>query len=97
MKEFEAEKASGLKKPCRGNPISTYLIWAYAYYVEDDPLTSDHQFDSLAKWLLENWETLPDHPHKSLISLDDLRAGTYLGKYPEIVKYTVSAVRDGSL
>lgn len=97
MKEFEQSKTAKQGKPCRGNPISTYLMWAYAYYVEDDPLTSDHAFDSLARWLLENWDNLPEHPHKHLLSTDDLRAGTYLGEYPEIVKVCVSQRRAGLL
>ena len=33
------------------------------------------------------------HPHKKLINLDNLKAGTYLGKYPTIVKDTVDMVR----
>ena len=61
-----------------------YLIAAYAYYVEDNPIMSDWQFDVLAKRLLEKWDTI-EHPHKSFISEDDLRAGTFLGKYPSIV------------
>jgi NAD-dependent DNA ligase len=72
-------------------------MWAYAYYVEDEPLTSDWQFDNLAKWLLKHWDTLPPHPHKHLISTDDLRAGTYLGQYPEIVKVCVNQYRKGAL
>ena len=83
--------------PVRGNPISTYLMYAYAYYVEDDPITSDYQFDNLARWLLEHYDSLPPHPHKSLITVDDLRAGTYLGPYPEIVKVCVSQYRQGIL
>ena len=97
MKEFDAQKARGLEKPCRGNPISTYLIWAYAYYKEDDPLTDDHSFDTLARWLLEHYDTLPPHPHKHLITKDDLTAGTYMGEYPEIVRTCVLQIRKGVL
>jgi hypothetical protein len=91
------EQPPGNDCPARGNPISTYLMWAYAYYQEDDPLTSDWTFDRLAKWLLEHWDTLPPHPHKHLITKDDLRAGTYLGPYPEIVKACVNQYRKGAL
>ena len=42
--------------------------------------------------MLENWKKIK-HPHKKLINLDNLKAGTYLGKYPTIVKDTVDMVR----
>jgi len=67
------------------NSLSMYLMAAYAYYVEDDPIMSDWDFDMLAKTLLENYDSI-EHPHKHLVTKDDLRAGTYLGEYPEIVK-----------
>lgn len=70
----------------RWNPISLYLMAAYAYYKDDDPIMADYQFDDLAKYLLDRIDSLPDHPHKHLLSKDDLRAGTYLGDYPSIVR-----------
>ena len=97
MKEFFESQNKPKQKPCRGNPISTYLMWAYAYYVEDEPLTDDHSFDMLAKWLLEPWDTLPPHPPKHLITKEDLTAGTYMGEYPQIVRTCVLQVRKGIL
>ena len=35
--------------------VPLYLIAAYAYYIEDDPLISDDCFDWLAKLLKELW------------------------------------------
>ena len=78
--------------PVNYNPISFYLMCAYSYYVEDDNLIGDWQFDLLAKWLQENWDAL-EHPHKALISEDDLSAGTYLGEYPDMVKLAVNVYR----
>jgi hypothetical protein len=69
----------------RWDPISLYLMAAYAYYKDDDPIMADFMFDDLAKHLLETIDSLPAHPHKHLLTKDDLRAGTYLGEYPEIV------------
>lgn len=66
---------------------------AYAYYVEDDPLIPDDEFDSLSKWMLEHWDAI-DHPHKKLISKSDLEAGTYLGKYPNMVIGAVKNYRE---
>lgn len=74
------------------NPVSMYLMAAYAYYVEDDPIMSDWDFDSLAKTLLEEYDTI-EHRHKHLVTEDDLRAGTYLGEYPEIVKGALNHYR----
>ena len=38
------------------NPIARYLMCAYAYYVEDDPLIPDTEFDELSKYILKNYE-----------------------------------------
>ena len=72
------------------NPIARYLMCAYAYYVEDDPLISDSEFDQLGQELLQNYDSI-EHMHKHLVTKKDLEAGTYLGEYPELVK---GAVRD---
>ena len=69
------------------------MMASYAYYVEDDPIISDAMFDQCAKSILEHWDTL-DHPHKHLLSKEMLEAGTYLGKYPEIVKSAVAHYRE---
>ena len=74
------------------NPIAKYLMCSYAYYVEDNPLISDEEFDNLAKWLLEHWDAV-DHPHKCYITKQDLEAGTYLGKYPSMIKGAVRSYR----
>ena len=74
----------------RGNPISWYFMCSYSYYVNDESLTDDHSFDALCKWLYDNFDNLPEHPHKHLLSKDNLKAGTYLGEYPEMIKGAVS-------
>ena len=75
------------------NPIAKYLMCAYAYYVEDDALITDAEFDELGKWLLKNYDSV-EHMHKHLVTKDDLNAGTYLGKYPSIVKGAVKSWRN---
>ena len=74
------------------NPIARYLMCAYAYYEEDEPLITDMQFDMLAKYILQNYDEI-QHFHKDLVTKDDLEAGTYLGKYPERVKGAVRSWR----
>ena len=75
------------------NPIARYMMCAYAYYEEDDPLISDYQFDMLAKYILQNYDKI-NHHHKHLVTKEDLEAGTYLGKYPERVKGAVRSWRN---
>ena len=68
--------------------VPWYLITAYAYYILDESLIEDHQFDSMAKELLENYDKIK-HVHKYLITKEDLEAGTLLlaeEDYPLIVK-----------
>lgn len=74
------------------NKLSLYLMAAYAYYMEDEPIMSDWDFDNIAKELLENYDSI-EHPHKHLVTPDDLRAGTYLGEYPEVVKGALNHYR----
>jgi len=70
--------------PVKHNPISFYLMCSYAYYMLDESFITDHEFDTLARWLLKNYDSI-EHQHKHLISKDSLKAGTYLGEYPDIV------------
>ena len=83
--------AGEFRNRSRNNPVAMYLMAAYAYYQEDDPIMSDWQFDQLALQLLDEYDKWKLHPH--LPSQDDLRAGTYLGKYPEIVKGALNTYR----
>ena len=70
------------------NPIAKYLMCAYAYYELDKPLIEDFEFDALAKEILDNWDNI-EHMHKYLLTKDMLQAGTYLGKYPTMVRMAV--------
>jgi len=65
------------------NPVALYMMASYAYYMADDPIMTDGEFDALAKKLLDNYDQYSSHPHGPI--RDDLRAGTYLGDYPQIV------------
>ena len=72
--------------------VPWYLMAAYAYYVEDDPILSDYAYDHMVKKMVKEWDHI-DHMHKYLLKLDDLEAGTYLGKYPSRVKGAVQSLR----
>jgi NAD-dependent DNA ligase len=66
--------------------LSWWLVHCFLYYVADQPVLRDSQFDKLTKKLLEHWDQV-DHPHKELVTLDDLKAGTgFAIKYPKMVE-----------
>ena len=90
----------GIEKACMeicDDSINMYVPWylmaAYAYYVEDNPILEDSLFDMLAKRMLEHWDEI-DHPHKQCLSKDMLEAGTFIGEYPKRVKGALKSVRD---
>ena len=73
--------------------VPYYLMAAYAYYKDDEPIFSDAFFDNLAKTMLARWDDI-EHFHKELINKEDLVAGTYLGKYPERIKGGLRSLRE---
>ena len=90
----------GIEKACMDtcdDSINMYVPWymmaAYAYYVEDDPILSDTMFDKMAKRMLELWDQI-EHPHKKYLSEDMLKAGTFIGEYPSRIKGALDSVRD---
>lgn len=75
--------------------VPWYLMAAYAYYVEDDPILSDAVFDEMARTMLERWKTI-EHQHKHCITVDDLRAGSLLlADYPLRVIGAVEELKRG--
>jgi len=81
--EFTEDQLKARDGQFRGNPVAMYMMAAYAYYVEDDPIMDDWSFDQYALIILEDYEKWSKHPHCP--SREDLEAGTYLGEYPKIV------------
>lgn len=73
--------------------VPWYLMAAYAYYVEDEPILSDSIFDRLSKKMLKEWENI-EHMHKEFISEGDLKAGTFLGEYPTRIEGAVKHLRN---
>jgi hypothetical protein len=72
--------------------IPWYIMAAYAYYVNDDPIISDSLYDSLAKQLLLHYDEIQHH-HKHLITKDQLEAGTCLIEYPSIIEGAVKELK----
>lgn len=72
--------------------VPWYIMAAYAYYVEDNPILSDHVFDRMAKQILIHYDEI-EHMHKYLLTKDTLEAGTFLGEYPSRIKGAVDSLR----
>ena len=73
--------------------VPWYIMAAYAYYVDDDPIMEDALFDKIAKRILEHWDEI-EHRHKSYLNKDMLVAGTYLGDYPPQIEGALQSVRE---
>lgn len=72
--------------------VPYYLMASYAYYIQDDPIFTDGFYDTLAKRILDNWDTIT-HRHRDVLSKDDLEAGSFLGEYPSIVQGALASLR----
>jgi hypothetical protein len=74
--------------------ISWWLSASYAYYIRYESLLSDEAYDKMAKYILDNYNSL-EHVHKHLITKGMLSAGTAYNlkeaDYPLIVKVTTEA------
>ena len=75
------------KRKFTGKDISIYMIASFCYYKLDVSIMEDSDYDLLCKGLLEYWDKI-SHPHKNLISVDDLSCGSgyAIQDYPKIVK-----------
>lgn len=69
--------------------VSVYLMASYLYYIENISPMLDYEYDFICKTLLDNYEKVT-HPHKHLIDISSLKAGTAFNikdnDYPNIVK-----------
>lgn len=72
--------------------VPFYIMASYAYYEEDDPILSDAFFDKLANKILKEWDNIT-HYHKHLLSKELLKAGSFLGEYPSIVKGALKNIK----
>ena len=69
-----------------GRLFQVFLVASYAYYKRYASILPDEQYDKIAKILLTHWDDF-EHPHKYLVTKEDLEAGTlYATKnYPKII------------
>ncbi len=71
--------------------VPWYIMAAYAYYVEDDPILADSRFDALARRILEHWDEI-EHRHKSYLNKDMLEAGKYIGDYTPQIRGALDSI-----
>jgi NAD-dependent DNA ligase len=89
MNDYEIYMDMNMRKSINLS-VPYYIMAAYAYYKEDDPIISDSTFDKLASFILENYDNI-NHPHKVYLDQSTLEAGTYLGEYPRLA---IDALKD---
>jgi len=71
-----------------GQVLQRFLMCSYMYYIKSKAVLPDEEYDQMAKRLLKEWDTF-EHPHKYLVTKEDLEAGTLYAlkesDYPQIV------------
>ena len=81
-------EANGIRQRIRDNRnmlIPYYLMLSYLYYVKNESLIEDTEFDIMCKDILNEWDEI-EHFHKHLIDKSSLQAGTgYDLNYPHRV------------
>jgi len=92
MNDYEIYMDKNMKKSINLS-VPYYIMAAYAYYKEDDPIISDTTFDNLATFILENYDNIT-HPHKKYLDKSTLEAGTYLGEYPRLAVDSLFDLRE---
>jgi len=66
--------------------IPYYLMSSYLYYHANAQVLSDDDYDLMCKRMILEWDNI-NHPHKKLVTIDDLQAGTgYAIQYTNMIK-----------
>lgn len=55
---------------------ANYLIHSYLYYVHDNPIIEDSEYDALCKFVVNNFDKCQQHVHGSYLDLDAVKAGS---------------------
>lgn len=58
-----------------GQRFGWYMIHSYLYYVLNETIINDDDFNKLCQQLILDWDTL-EHPHKHLTTLEDLKCSS---------------------
>ena len=76
--------------------VPYYLMHSYLYYVMNDPIIEDIEYDELCRELKAKWDSV-EHYHKHLVDKQSLGAGTgYQLQYNERIKLGAVALLNKS-
>ena len=76
--------------------VPYYLMHSYLYYVINEPIISDMEYDELCKELKDKWDSV-EHYHKHLIDKQSLGAGTgYQLEYNKRIEHGALALLNKS-
>ena len=76
--------------------VPYYLMHSYLYYVMNEPIISDIEYDELCKELKDKWDSI-EHYHKHLIDKQSLGAGTgYQLQYNKRIEHGAIALLNKS-
>ena len=76
--------------------VPYYLMHSYLYYVMNEPIISDMEYDELCKELKDKWDSV-EHYHKHLIDKQSLGAGTgYQLEYNKRIEHGALALLNKS-
>ena len=76
--------------------VPYYLMHSYLYYVMNEPIISDIEYDELCKELKDKWDSI-EHYHKHLIDKQSLGAGTgYQLEYNKRIEHGALALLNKS-
>jgi len=74
-----------------------YLMCSYLYYKCGTSPVPDRLYDFWCAMLLAFWDDF-EHPHKYLVSVSDLEAGTgYALRYPLLVEHAALYLRERAI
>ena len=76
--------------------VPYYLMHSYLYYVMNEPIVDDMEYDEICRELKEKWDSV-EHYHKHLIDKESLGAGTgYQLQYNKRIEHGALALLNKS-
>ena len=76
--------------------VVSWLImgsWLYYYRIGATPILSDTTFDSMCKWLYDNFDDV-EHKYKDLIKRDDLAVGSLYSLKQEDYPHSLQVIAE---
>lgn len=71
-----------------------YAAHSYLYYVKDDPVISDGEYDVLCRFIRDNFDWIKPHDLNDYLHLDGLEAGSGFDIAPRVTGQTKDYAED---